>query len=162
MPSLNWYQFINFWCHFINIWGHALLTTCFTGEGLAVNWRWTWLNYITSILVNRVLFLLDIGKYHLHAWIVNETEVSESYQSFWHIEFYLNTLLIGMHLALFQYSAFDFGVLLPETPEEAHVFQDGHVQPLLEAPMPTLTRLLFIIGLFYWFDQKALYMKILI
>ena len=112
----------------------------FTGEGLAVNWRWTWLNFVTSILVNRVLFLLDIGKYHLHAWIVNETEVSESYQLFWHIEFYLNTLLIGMHLALFQFSAFDFGVLLPETPEEAHVFQDGQVQPLLEVPMPTLTR----------------------
>ena len=118
----------------------TVMIPCFTGEGLAVNWRWTWLNYITSILVNRVLFLLDIGKYHLHAWIVNETKVSESYQLFWHIEFYLNTLLIGMHLALFQYSAFDFGVLLPETPEEAHVFQDGRVQPLLEAPVPTLTR----------------------
>ena len=116
------------------------MNPCFAGEGLAVNWRWTWLNYVTSILVNRVLFLLDIKKYHLHAWIVNETEVSESYQLFWHIEFYLNTLLIGMHLALFQFSAFDFGVLLPETPEEAHVFQDGHVQPLLEVPLPTLTR----------------------
>ena len=69
-----------------------------------------------------------------------QRDKSQRDQLFWHIEFYLNTLLIGMHLALFQYSAFDFGVLLPETPEEAHVFQDGRVQPLLEAPVPTLTR----------------------
>ena len=41
----------------------------FAGEGLAMNLRWTWVNFVSSLLINRLRFLHNIGLYNLHEWI---------------------------------------------------------------------------------------------
>ena len=114
------------------------------GEGLAVNWRWTWINFINSTLINRFWFLMDKGIFNLHAWVLSGadiiTDIDKSQTIYQHIDFYIMTLLSIILLALFQRSTSHFGVLLPETPEVAHASQDGHVGPFLDHPPPTLTR----------------------
>ena len=114
------------------------------GEGLAVNWKWTWLNFINSTLINRFWFLMDKGIYNLHAWVLSGadiiTDIDKSQTIYQHMDFYIMTLLSIILLALFQRSTSHFGVLLPETPEVAHALQDGHVGPFLDIPPPTLTR----------------------
>ena len=111
---------------------------------MAVNWKWTWLNFINSTLINRFWFLMDNGIYNLHAWVLSGadiiTDIDKSQTIYQHIDFYITTLLSIILLALFQRSTSYFGVLLPEMPEEAHASQDGHVGPFLDIPPPTLTR----------------------
>ena len=111
-----------------------------------MNWGWTWLNFITSVLINRTRFLLDIGIFRLHAWFVFGAEASglgESYPTFDIVHSYSHMILAGIVLALLQFLPLPFGVLLLETPEVSHIFRDGHVEPLPEVPEQTLTRKVF-------------------
>ena len=116
---------------------------CPTGDGLTVKWGWTWLNFITSVLINRTRFLLDIGIFQLHAWFVFGAEASglgEGYPTFDLVHSYSHMIIAGIVLALLQFLPLHFGVLLLETPEVSHIFRDGRVEPLPEVPEQTLTR----------------------
>ena len=108
-----------------------------------MNWGWTWLNFITSVLINRTRFLLDIGIFRLHAWFVFGSDANglgESYPTFDLVSPYCHLFIAGIVLALLQFLPLHFGVLLPEMPDVSHIFRDGRVEPLPEVPEQTLTR----------------------
>ena len=113
------------------------------GEGLAMNWRWTWVNFIASLLINRFSFLRDIGLYHLHAWVTQLQPGTDNYPAGRHIDFYVSALLSVLILSLFHLRPPCYGVLLPSMPGVAHVLQDGHLVPLVDQPPQNMTRKVF-------------------
>ena len=102
-----------------------------------MNLRWTWVNFVSSLLINRLRFLHEIGLYHLHEWI---QPGAESYPAARHVDFYASALFATTILALFHLRPLQYGVLLPSTPRATHVLQDGQVIPLVDVPAETLTR----------------------
>ena len=104
-----------------------------------MNWRWTWVNYVVSLLINRARFLLDEGLYQLHAWITHYPG-ADTYLAARHIDFYAGALLVAAILALFHLRPLVYGVLLPSMPGVAHVLQDDQVVPLVDLPDQSLTR----------------------
>ena len=104
-----------------------------------MNWRWTWLNFVLSIFINRLRFLLDEGLYHLHGWITLNPG-DDTNPAARHIDFYAGTLLVAAILAVFHLRPLVYGVLVPSMPGVAHVLQDNHVVPLVDVPAQGLTR----------------------
>ena len=108
---------------------------------MAMNWGWTWVNFIASLFINRLRFLRDIGLYHLHTWVTHLQPGSDNYPAAKHIDFYVSALLSALILSLFHLRPVQYGVLLPSMPAVAHVLQDGHLVPLVDnVPPPSLTR----------------------
>ena len=108
-----------------------------------MNWRWTWLNFVVSVLINRLWFLIDRGFYNFHVWALSESEsitIDRSQTVFNDVYLYFSVLLSVILLALFQRLTSRFGVLFPEMPEVVHASQDGHIEPLMDLPAQTLTR----------------------
>ena len=108
-----------------------------------MNWRWTWLNFVVSALINRLWFLIDRGVSNSWVWALSESEsiiIDRSQTVFIDVYFYFSVLLSVILLALFQRLTSRFGVLFPEMPEVVHASQDGHVEPLVDLPAQTLTR----------------------
>ena len=108
-----------------------------------MNWRWTWLNFVVSVLINRLWFLIDRGVINFHVWALSGSEsitIDRSQTVFTDVYFYLSVLLSVILLALFQRLTSRFGVLFPEMPEVVHASQDGHIEPLVDLPAQTLTR----------------------
>ena len=103
-----------------------------------MNWRWTWVNFIASLLINRFWFLRDIGLYHLHTWVTHGSE--DNYPAARYADFYVSALLSAAILSVFHLRPLHHGVLLPSMPGVAHVLQDGHVVPLVDLPPQSLTR----------------------
>ena len=104
-----------------------------------MNWRWTWVNFVVSLFINRLRFLFDEGLYHLHAWIILH-HGSDTNLAARHIDFYASTLLVAATLAVFHLRPLLFGVLLPSMPGVAHILQDNQVVPLVDVPSQGLTR----------------------
>ena len=104
-----------------------------------MNWRWTWVNFVVSLLINRVRFLLDEGLIQLYAWIAHYPG-ADTWLSARHIDFYSGALLVAAILALFHLRPLVYGVLLPSMPGVAHVLQDDQVVPLVDVPAQGLTR----------------------
>ena len=113
------------------------------GEGLAMNLRWTWVNFVCSLLINRLRFLHDIGLYHLHKWITLHPG-EDNHPAARQIDFYVSVLLATTILTLFHLRPLHYGVLLPSMPRAAHVLQDGQVVPLVDLPAQTLTRNVYL------------------
>ena len=108
-----------------------------------MNWRWTWLNFVVSVLINRLWFLIDRGVINFHVWALSGSEsitIDRSQTVFTDVYFYLSVLLSVILLALFQRLTSRFGVLFPEMPEVVHASQDGQIEPLVDLPAQTLTR----------------------
>ena len=108
-----------------------------------MNWRWTWLNFVVSALINRLWFLIDRGVSNSWVWALSESEsiiIDRSQTVFIDVYFYFSVLLSVILLALFQRLTSRFGVLFPEMPEVVHASQDGHIEPLVDLPKQTLTR----------------------
>ena len=108
-----------------------------------MNLRWTWVNFVTSLLVNRFSFLHDVGLYHLYAWIVLHPG-SENYPEARMINFFASALVATAILSLLHLRPLHFGVLLPSQPGAAHILQDGQVVPLVDLPPQSLTRSVFL------------------
>ena len=104
-----------------------------------MNLRWTWVNFATSLLVNRLSFLLDVGLYHLYAWIALHPG-SENYPNARMINFFASASVATAILSLLHLRPLHFGVLLPSQPGAAHILQDGQVVPLVDLPPQSLTR----------------------
>ena len=112
-----------------------------------MNWRWTWINFVVSLLINRSRFLLDEGLYHLHEWITHHHPPgTDVYLEARYIDFYAGTALVAAILVLFHLRPLVHGVLLPSMPGVAHVLQDGQVVPLVDVPAQGLTRRVYFIG----------------
>ena len=108
-----------------------------------MNWRWTWLNFVLSVLINRLWFLIDRGVSNSWVWALSESEsiiIDRSQTVFIDVYFYFSVLLSVILLVLFQRLTSRFGVLFPEMPEVVHASQDGHIEPLVDLPAQTLTR----------------------
>ena len=104
-----------------------------------MNWRWTWVNFVASLFINRLRFLHDMGLYHLHTWVTHQPG-SENYPVAKQIDFYVSALLSALILSLFHRRPLHYGVLLPSMPSVAHVLQDGQLVPLVDVPPQSLTR----------------------
>ena len=105
---------------------------------MTVNWRWTWVNFIASLSINRLRFLYNMGLYHLHTWV---THMEPGYDNNYYIDFYISALFSTLILALCHLRPVHYGVLLPSMPAVAHVLQDGHLVPLVDnLPPQSLTR----------------------
>ena len=108
-----------------------------------MNWRWTWVNFIASVFINRLRFLCDTGLYNLHAWVAlaQIQPGSDNYPEAKHIDFYVSALLSVLILSFFHLRPVCHGVLLPSMPAVTHVLQDGHLVPLVDnVPPQSLTR----------------------
>ena len=111
---------------------------------MTVNWRWTWVNFIASLSINRLRFLYNMGLYHLHTWV---THMEPGYDNNYCIDFYVSALFSTLILALCHLRPVHYGVLVPSMPAVAHVLQDGHLVPLVDnLPPQSLTRKVFFIG----------------
>ena len=107
------------------------------GGGLAIDWSWTWVNFVVSLLINRLRFLVDEGLYHLHTWL---THHPDAYPVARHVDFYATALFSAALLALFHLRPLIYGVLLPSMPGVAHILQNDQVVPLVDVPSQGLTR----------------------
>ena len=105
-----------------------------------MNWRWTWVNFIASLLINRLSFLRDIGLYNLHAWVTHQQPGPDNYPVARQIEFYVSALFSLFILSLFHLRPIRYGVLLPSMPGVAHLLHNGHLVPLEDLPPQSLTR----------------------
>ena len=111
------------------------------GIGLAMNWRWTWVNFIASLFINRLRFLRDISLHHLHTWVTEMQAGSDNYLVAKHIDFYVSALFSALILSFFHLRPVHYGVLLPSMPAVGHVLQDGLTVPLVDNAHPqNLTR----------------------
>ena len=106
-----------------------------------MSWKWTWVNFIASLLLNRLRFLLDLVLTQLHAWITQQPEI---HPPAWHLDFYVGSFVVALIFsALRSCCPLHYGVLLPTQPAVAHVLQDEHVVPVLQTPSQDLTRKVF-------------------
>ena len=111
------------------------------GTGLAMNWRWTWVNFVASLFINRLRFLRDISLHHLHTWVTEMQAGSDNNPVAKHIDFYVSALFSAFILSFFHLRPVHYGVLLPSMPAVAHILQDGHTVPLVDNFHPqNLTR----------------------
>ena len=112
-----------------------------------MNWKWTWVNFIASLFINRLRFLSDTGLYNLHAWVTEMQPGSDNYPAARYIDFYVSALLSALILSFFHLRPVHYGVLLPSMPAVAHVLQDGHLVPLVDnVPPQSLTRKVSILS----------------
>ena len=116
-----------------------------------MNWKWTWVNFVASLFINRLRFLSDTGLCNLHAWVTEMQPGSDNYPAARYIDFYVSALLSALILSLFHLRPVHYGVLLPSMPAVAHVLQeDGHLVPLVDnVPPQSLTRKVSLISVQY-------------
>ena len=109
--------------------------------GLAMNWRWTWVNFVASLFINRLRFLRDISLHHLHTWVTEMQTGPDNNPVAKHIDFYVSALFSAFILSFFHLRPLHYGVLLPSMPAVAHILQDDHTVPLVDNDHPqNLTR----------------------
>ena len=126
---------------------------------MVMNWRWTWVNFVVSLFINRMRFLFDEGLYHLHGWISIHpgTETSPEVR---HIDFYSGALIVATILSLFQLKPSCYGVVLPSMPDVAHTLQGDHVVPHVDPPDQGLTRKVFLLPILNLFDLIIMFTQV--
>ena len=107
-----------------------------------VNWKWTWANFVASLLFNRLRFLLVLVMTQVHGWITLHLAMQPP--TCWYLDFYFGSLIVAATLSLLRFSAPHYGVLVPSQPAAVHVLQEEQVVPLLQNPPQRFTRKVFI------------------
>ena len=102
-----------------------------------MNWKWTWVNFVASLLLNRLRNLLLT---QMHSWITDQPEIIPLT---WNLEFYIGSLIVVVTFSLLRFCPLHYGVLLINQPEAAHVLQEGQVVPVLQNTPQYFTRKVF-------------------
>ena len=123
-----------------------------TSHGLALTWKWTFVNMLMSLGVTTVLHMHDMEQINLRYLNMSvQKEAIDSPGAWWHmgwsqasyIRDWTKNLAISVFLMVLLFWRMEpvYGVLLPELPEEPHVMtQDEELEPLVVAAPAKYTR----------------------
>ena len=121
-------------------------------HGLALSWKWTFVNMLMSLGVATVLHVHDMEQINLRFLYMSvQTEAIDSPGSWWHmgwsqasyIRDWTKDLVFSAFLMVLLFCRKEpvYGVLLADLPEEPHVMtQDEELQPLVVAAPAKYTR----------------------
>ena len=116
-------------------------------KGLALSAKWTIINLLGSCLLSLVRYLSHLphtSTLSLHAWLL-QFPGAEGFTHAKGVGLYLyclfNTFCAVVLTLLLLRGPLECGVLHPLLPGVFHVLQGGELQPLIQPPPPTFTRL---------------------